>query len=80
MKTTLDINDSLLVEAKAQAARMRVSLTRLVEEGLRMRLKAQEAPQGRRVKLPVYRGKSGLAPGVDPLSNKSMLDAADRDS
>ena len=80
MKTTLDINDSLLVEAKAQAARMRVSLTRLVEEGLRMRLKAQEAPQGRRVKLPVYRGKSGLAPGVDPLSNKSMLDEADRDS
>ena len=27
--------------------------------------------------LPVLDGKGGLVPGVDPLSNSSMLDAAD---
>jgi Family of unknown function (DUF6364) len=43
MKTTLDINDQLLVDAKALAARQRTSLTRLIEEGLRTRLTADVA-------------------------------------
>jgi hypothetical protein len=30
-------------------------------------------------RLPVYYGRSGLAPGIEPLSNRSMLDAADDD-
>ncbi len=34
MKTTLDINDQLLANAKVLAARQRTSLTRLIEEGL----------------------------------------------
>jgi hypothetical protein len=76
MKTTLDLNDALLAKAKALAARQRTSLTRLIEEGLRMRLRAQRGP-GRAVRLPVYRGKGGLASGLNGLSNKAMLDAAD---
>lgn len=32
--------------------------------------------QSRR-ELPLYFGVGGLAPGIDPTSNKSMLDAAD---
>jgi hypothetical protein len=35
MKTTLDIDDELLVKAKALAARERSSVTALIEEGLR---------------------------------------------
>jgi hypothetical protein len=35
MKTTLDLRDDLLAEAKARAARERTTLTRIVEEGLR---------------------------------------------
>jgi len=31
-------------------------------------------------RLPVYRGKGGLAPGLTGLSNKALLDAADRDA
>ena len=27
--------------------------------------------------LPVFHGSSGLQPGIDPCSNKSMLEAAD---
>ena len=80
MKTTLDLNDSLIANAKALAAQQRTTLTRVVEEGLRLRLassKAVKAAGG--YKFPVLRGKGGLAPGIDPSSNSSLLDAADRD-
>ncbi len=79
MKTTLDLDAALLAQAKARGARERVSVTRLVEEGLRMRLRGPRRParRGGAPRLPVYRGRSGLAPGIDPGSNRSMLDAAD---
>lgn len=79
MKTTLDLNDTLLTEAKTFAAQQRTSLTRLIEEGLQLRLRARRAPS-KPVRLPVYRGRGGLAPGLDGLSNKALLDAADRDA
>jgi hypothetical protein len=81
MKTTLDINDELLVRAKAASARERKSLTALIEEGLRLRLRRTGSGRRSRSKaLAVYRGKGGLVAGVDPLSNRSMLDAADSDA
>ena len=39
MKTTLNINDALLANAKSLAAQQRITLTRLIEEGLQLRLK-----------------------------------------
>ncbi|HET8699532.1 MAG TPA: DUF2191 domain-containing protein [Gammaproteobacteria bacterium] len=82
MKTTLDIDDELLIKAKAVSARERKSLTALIEEGLRLRLRARRASSGAKSSspLPVYRGKSGLAKGIDPSSNRSMLDAAGDDA
>lgn len=77
MKTTLDIDDALLAKAKAQSAREKKSLTCLIEEGLRLRLRKQ-APQSAkppRRKLPVYRGRGGVAPGIDPTSNRAMFEA-----
>lgn len=79
MKTTLDLNDALLTEAKVLAAEQRTSLTRVIEEGLQLRLHARRAAV-RPVRLPFYRGKGGLAPGLDGLSNQALLDAADRDA
>lgn len=79
MKTTLDLNDQLLTEAKALAAQQRTSLTRLIEEGLQLRLRKQRTP-ARAVRLPVYRGKGGLVPGLDGRSSKALLDAADDDA
>jgi hypothetical protein len=76
MKTTLNIDDRLLAEAKAMAAAEHSTLTRLVEEGLALRLR-HKPRRDRRVKLPLYPGKSGLAEGVDPSSNRSLLDAID---
>ncbi len=79
MKTTLDLNDTLLAEAKVMAAQQRTTLTRLIEEGLQLRLRKQLKP-ARPIHLPVYRGKGGLMPGLDGLSNKALLDAADHDA
>ncbi|GAA4345058.1 hypothetical protein GCM10023165_28750 [Variovorax defluvii] len=80
MKTTLDLNDALLTEAKTLAAQQHTSLTRLIEEGLQMRLRAQRTAPAKPVRLPVFRGRGGLASGLDGLSNKAMLDAVDRDA
>lgn len=81
MKTTLNLNDQLLADAKAYAAQQRTSLTRLIEEGLQLRLraKADPAPRGR-IRLPVFKGQGGLVEGVDPLSNKSLLEALGDDA
>ena len=80
MKTTLDINDQLLANAKALAAQQRTSLTRLIEEGLRMRFRAQGAPPRGKLRLPLFKGRGGLVAGVDPLSNKAMLEALGGDA
>lgn len=78
VKTTLDIDDELLVRAKAASARERKSLTTLIEEGLRLRLRGPR-PRGRKAgrQIPTFAGKGGLVAGVDPLTNRSMLDSAD---
>jgi hypothetical protein len=81
MKTTLDLNDQLLADAKVLAAQQRTSLTRLIEEGLQLRLRAQAQARGRsRPKLPVFKGRGGLVAGVDALSNKAMLEALGDDA
>ena len=81
MKTTLDINDSLLANAKALAAQQQTSLTRLIEEGLQLRLRTSH-PATKVVKrrIPVFKGRGGMVAGLDPCSNKAMLDAADNDA
>ena len=81
VKTTLDINDALLASAKALAAQQRTSLTRLIEEGLQLRLRsARPAAEPARRKLPVFKGRGGMVAGVNPLSNKALLAAADDDA
>ena len=80
MKTTLNIDDNLLAEAKAQAVRERTTLTRLVEEGLnlRMRSRARVVRAGRSA-LPLLRGTGALRAGIDPTSNRSLFEAAGDD-
>lgn len=81
MKTTLDINDSLLANAKALAAQQRTSLTRLIEEGLQLRLRSSNpAAKQRESKLPVFKGRGGLVAGIDARSNKAMQVAAGDDA
>jgi hypothetical protein len=80
VRTTLDLNDALLAEAKALAARERLTLTRLIEEGLALRLRraAVVAAATARPALPVHAGRGGLTAAVaDPRRNTALLDAAD---
>jgi hypothetical protein len=78
MKTTFNINDSLLANAKALAAQQRTTLTRLIEEGLQLRLRSSVAsPKISKRKIPVFQESGGLVDGLNPLSNKSMLNAID---
>ena len=81
MKTTLDINDRLLADAKVLAAQHRTSLTRLIEEGLQLRLRSAAIPiKASQRKIPVLKGRGGLVAGVNPVSNKALLGALDDDT
>jgi hypothetical protein len=56
MQTTLRIDDDLYREAKAEAARQGITLTRFLEDGLRLRLqKGRQAGSAARYRFPTYR-------------------------
>lgn len=61
MRTTLNIPDLLIKDAKRRAVEEGKTLTDLLVEGLRARL-ARNMPSRT---LPVSRAKGGLLPGVD---------------
>jgi len=73
VRTTLDIHDDLLREAKAKAARNGRTLTAVVEDALRQSLTraGSAGPQGP-VELPTFRGEGGLMPGVDLDDNAAV--------
>jgi hypothetical protein len=71
MKTTLDLPDELLIEAKKKAAEQRRPLRALVEEGLRLVLR-QSNPQKRRKQVRLVTVKGGIARGLD-LSNREAM-------
>jgi hypothetical protein len=79
MKTTLNIHDSLLAEAKVVAAQQRVTLTKLIEEGLRLRIRTpQKSPKLKLRPMPSFKRGTGLASGLVGNSTRELLDAADR--
>jgi len=72
MRTTIDVPEHLLVEAKKLAAERRVPVTRLFEESLRGYLAEQRMARTRSAPpLPVLRDPAPL-PGVD-LDDTSRL-------
>ena len=79
MKTTLNLDRDLLNEAIETAAREQTSLPHLIEEGLRLRLGTGHGghTQTNSARLDVYQGRGGLEANVDPLSNRSLREAAD---
>ena len=75
MRTTVRIDDGLLVEAKTRAARSGRTLNEVVEDALREAFARRDGP-GRRVELPVFRG-ARVMPGVDLDDGAALLDLMD---
>lgn len=75
MRTTVRLDDGLLRQAKAEAARRGETLTALIERGLRLVLGERRATRGREpVRLPVCRAGGGALPGVDLDDSAAVLD------
>jgi len=71
MKTTLDLPDELLIEAKKRAAEQRRPLRALIEEGLRAVLQ-QPGRKARKRTVRLITVKGGLAPSLDLSSREAM--------
>jgi len=73
MRTTIRLNDGLLDQARREAQRRGMTLTALIEEGLRLELARAKTPRPR-VELPVGDHDGGLMPGVNLDNNAELLD------
>ena len=75
---TISLDETIVRQARIRAIGEGTSVSAKVREFLAQYANATApAAPVKRVKLPVFRGGGGLMPGIDPCSNKSMLDAAD---
>ncbi len=75
MRTTVRLDDQLLSRAKKEAARRKITLTALIEQGLRLVLMRPSAAKDKpRVQLPVCHAGGGLLPGVDLDDSSDVLD------
>ena len=62
MKTTIEIADPLLEEAKAVAQRERTTLRALIEEGLRVVLAGKTSTKPFKLRDARFKGGQGLSP------------------
>jgi len=76
MRTTVAIDDQLLSRAKRRARQAGLTLGQFIEEALRREL-GRKPSSSPRPSVPVFRGGTGLRPGVDGGSNRSLLEAID---
>jgi hypothetical protein len=76
MRTTLNLDDDLMRDAKRLAAERGTTLTALMEDALRIVVRRVEKPQPRRrVRLPTFGVPGqGFMPGVNLDSNAAMLE------
>jgi hypothetical protein len=79
MRTTVDLPDDLLTQARRRAVDEGTTLTALLSDGLRLRLARRPPQLTARRPLPVSRNRGGMQSWIDPGSNASLLDAADDD-
>jgi plasmid stability protein len=79
MRTTINLDEQLLKEAKMLAAATGRSLTDIVEEALRERLARRREYQKReRVPLVTF-GGGGIRPGVDLNDSAGLLEIMEQD-
>ncbi len=70
MATTLRLDDRLYRDAKAEAARQGMTITRFIEEALRSRLRQARPPRRpEEIELPTFAGGAGF-----PFSPQALKD------
>lgn len=77
MKTTLDLDDTLLTEAKTRAAAAGTSLKSYVEDALRARLlpRPTKGEERFRLRLPIVEGTA--PPAVEVMDRRALYDLLD---
>ncbi len=76
MRTTVNIDDSLLLKAKERAVASGSTLASVIEDALRKSLSGKPHPRKDRIAL-VTVGGDGLRHGVDLDDNQSLRDIMD---
>jgi antitoxin component of RelBE/YafQ-DinJ toxin-antitoxin module len=75
MQTTLRIDDELYREAKAEAAKQGITITRFIEEALRLRLERRPA-SGVPVELPTFTSEPGF--DYSPAELKRLMQESEQ--
>ena len=78
MRTTVRLDEGLLMKAKQEARKRGETLTSLMERGLRLAIAGshQRAPSAR-APLPTSKAKGGLRPGINLDDTSALLDHLD---
>ena len=77
VRTTINLDDSLMNDLKRLAADSRCTLTSVIHDALRESLSRRRSARRDRIELPVFHG-SGLQPGVDIADSASLLEVMGR--
>ena len=78
MRTTVRLDEGLLMKAKQEARKRGETLTSLMERGLRLAISgSHKQVRSARVRLPVSKASGGVRPGVDLDYTSAVLDRLD---
>ncbi len=75
MRTTLQLDDELVVQAKISVARSGRTLSQVIEDALRQALAPRAEPARQRISVPTSAGRP--LPGVNLDDNSGLLDLMD---
>jgi hypothetical protein len=73
MRTTVRLDQELLAQAKALAARTHRTLNELIEQALRARIEVERSAQRPAGSIPTFSGR-GPRPGIDINDTSTLLD------
>lgn len=77
MRTTINLPDSLMLEAKRAALENDTTLTEIIGDALREALsRRRQSPPRKKFKIITY-GEGGVLPGVDLDNTAALLDLMD---
>lgn len=78
MRTTVRLDEGLLLKAKQEARKRGETLTALMERGLRLAISgSHRRARAARVRLPISKAKGGVRPGINLDDTSAVLDLLD---